>query len=48
MGDSQNEEQVEEHEVLLSIYEGDPKFKATSTTCFQYIVSAVLLIIISN
>lgn len=35
MGD-ELESQVEEEEVLLAIYDGDPAFKRISSTVFQY------------
>lgn len=35
MGDDL-ESQVEEEEVLLAIYDGDPAFKRISSTVFQY------------
>lgn len=33
------EQQIEEHEALISIYDGDNAFKAISPTTFQYRVN---------
>lgn len=37
---AESEQQEEEREVLLSIYEGDPAFKQISHTTYQYKVSS--------